>query len=175
MAVGTTSGGGRALLVTGSAVLLASLLLPLPPLTWFTLSGATRELPVGTYTGVQITGLLASLVEGPFALIGVLAWAGLALLFVSATAAIAVAGMARGTRHIGTLGLLILLLYAGVLYLTAYRLNLPLIGSDAAVSIGYGFVAAVLGCALIEAGGRLPRAVPMRRPVPSASYRRESP
>lgn len=169
--VGAVSGGGRALLVLGAAVLLASLVVPL--LTWFTVSGDSSRFPGGTYTSFQSAGLLTSLVEGPWAPIGLLSYVGFGLLLVCATAGLAAAGMGRRTRNVGSLGIVISLLFAGLLYLTAYRMNLPLTGSDAAISIGYGFVAAVAGSALLEAGGRWPRAVPTRRPLPTVEYRKD--
>jgi hypothetical protein len=167
------SGGGRGLLVVGAAALLASLLLP--QLTWFSLSGARPELPTGTYTGIQSTRTLQALAEGPYAWIGFASWIGFAWLFVCATAAIAIAGIGERTRRFGVSGILILLVYAGLLYFTAYRLNLPISGENAAVSIGYGFVAAVVGCALIEAGSRWPSRVPLRAELPAIALREEEP
>jgi hypothetical protein len=170
---GMVSGGGRALLVLGAAVLLASMVLPLPLLAWFTVSGDSPEFPEGSYTSFQSAVLLNSLGEGPWAPIGLLSYAGFGALLICATAGLAAAGMGRRTRNVGTLGIAISLLFAGLLYLTAYRLNLPLTGPEAAISIGYGFVAAIAGGALLEAGGRWPRAVAMRRPLPSVEYRKE--
>lgn len=171
--VGVVSGGGRTLLVVGAAVLLVSLLFT--PLTWFTFSGVSPDLPAGSYTSFQITQLLTSLVEGPWAPVGLLSFGMFGLLLASATGAIAAAGMGRRTRNVGSLGIVISLLYAGLLYLTAYQQNLTLFGEGTAISIGYGFVAAVAGSALIEAGGRWPRAVPMRGPLPSVDYRKDYP
>jgi hypothetical protein len=167
------SGAGRGLLLVGAAGLLASLLLP--QLTWFTISGTKPGLPSGTYTGFQTTELLRSLVAGEYAWIGYVAWAAFGLLLVAVTAALAVAGMGRRTRFVGAGGLLLLLIQGAVLYFTAYGLNLPPSDTPAVLSVGYGFVAAVVGSALIEAGGRLPSRVPMMAAAPAATFERENP
>lgn len=161
------SGTGRGLLLVGAAVLLTSLLLP--SLTWFTLSSARSELPTGTYTSFQTTELVRSLAGEPVPLLGYVAWIGYAWLFVCAAAAIAASGIGERIRRFGASGILVLLLFAGLLFLTAYQLNEPLAGDNAAVTLGYGFVAAVAGAALVEAGGRLPSAMPTKRGVPAAA------
>src|SRR5438552_17707708 len=89
-------------------------------------------------------------------------------------AGIAIAGIGERTRHFGTAGILVLLIYAAVLYLAAYQYNQQAAGSNAAITIGYGFVLAVIACALIEAGARSRRPVPLRARVTSA-VRRSAP
>jgi len=164
------SGAGRGLLVLGAALLLVNFfgiaLLPsLPSLPWFTVSGNRPELPVGSYDALQATQLLNQLANGPYA------WLAFGLLLVVAMAGIAIAGIGERTRHFGTAGILVLLIYAAVLYLAAYQYNQQAAGSNAAITIGYGFVLAVIACALIEAGARWPSPVPMRARVPTAVRR----
>jgi hypothetical protein len=171
--VRSISGAGRGLLVVGAAGLLASLVLPY--LTWFTISGTKPELPAGTYTGFQITELLTSLAPGSYSWVGYAAWGAFGLLLVAVTAALAVAGMGRRTRNVGTSALLLLLLQGAALYYTAYGLALPPSDTPAILSVGYGFVAAVVGAALIEAGGRIPSRVPTMGGVPAATVERENP
>ena len=164
------SGAGRGLLVLGAALLLVNFfgiaLLPsLPSLPWFTVSGNRPELPVGSYDALQTTQLLNQLANGRYA------WLAFGLLLVVAMAGIAIAGIGERTRHFGTAGILVLLIYAAVLYLAAYQYNQQAAGSNAAITIGYGFVLAVIACALIEAGARWPSPVPMRARVPTAVRR----
>jgi hypothetical protein len=171
--VRSISGAGRGLLLVGAAGLLASLVLP--QLAWFTISGTKPELPSGTYTGFQTTQLLTSLVSGQYAWVGYAAWAAFALLLAAVTAALAVAGMGRRTRNVGSGAILLLLLEGAVLYFMAYGLNLPPSGAPGVLSVGYGFVAAVVGSALIEAGGRLPSRVPTMVGLPVGAFERENP
>ena len=164
------SGAGRGLLVLGAALLLVNFfgiaLLPsLPSLPWFAVSGNRPELPVGSYNALQTTQLVNQLANGPYA------WLAFGLLLVVAMAGIAIAGIGERTRHFGTAGILVLLIYAAVLYLAAYQYNQQAAGSNAAITIGYGFVLAVIACALIEAGARWPSPVPMRARVPTAVRR----
>jgi hypothetical protein len=163
------SGAGRALLLVGAAALIASLVLPnmVPSLSWFTISGTNSELPAGTYTAVDTTRLLFGLAPEQYAFVGYLAWVVFFLFLAAVTGAIAAAGMGRRTRNVGTGALLLLLVEGALLYYTAYGLSLPPSGTPAVLSVGYGFVAAVAGAALIEAGGRLPGRVPMRVGVPT--------
>jgi hypothetical protein len=167
------SGAGRGVLLVGAAGLLASLLVP--QLNWFTISGTKPELPAGTYAGFDFAQLLRSLVPAEYAWVGYAAWAAFGLLLVAVTAAIAVAGMGRRTRFVGAGALLLLLIQGALLYLKAYGLGLPPSDTPAILSVGYGFVAAVVGSALIEAGGRLPSRVPTMVPVPAATFERENP
>lgn len=162
------SAAGRGLLVLGAAVLLISLV-PLPwfNVPWFTVAGTRPEFPEGTYNGFQSTELLNSLANGPYAFVAY-AW-----LFVCAIVAIAVAATGRPTHNVGTSGILVLLLYAILLIVGANLFNQQGTPSDAAVSFAYGFVAAVAGPILIEAGGRLPSPVPTKPRVPAADVGRE--
>src|SRR5438034_10915609 len=119
------SGAGRGLLVLGAALLLVSLFgsLVLPStfpstyVTWFTLSGNQPQLPAGSYTGIQVTELMNTLVSGPYL------WISFGSLLVSAAAAIAIGGFGERTRRVRTFGVLILLLYAGLLSVCAYLFN----------------------------------------------------
>jgi hypothetical protein len=168
------SGAGRGLLAFGAALLLVSLVgnLFFPSVTyftWFTISGNQPELPAGSYTVIQATDLLNKLGNGPYM------WIAFGWLLVCATAAIAIAGIGQKTRHFGTSGILALLLYAALLFVGAYQYNRQAPGGDAAISIGYGFVVAVVACILIEAGARLPSAVPIRRHVPAVGSDQEKP
>src|SRR5881396_1014108 len=113
------SGAGRGLLVLGAALLLVSLfgnaLFPASTyFNWFTISGSRPELPAGTYTGIHATELLNTLANGPYM------WVAFGWLLVCVTAAIAIAGIGQRTRHFGTLGILVVLLYAALLFVVAY-------------------------------------------------------
>ncbi len=168
------SGAGRGLLVLGAALLLVSLFgnLVFPSMmtyfTWFTLSGNQPALPAGPYTGVQATDLLNTLVSGPYL------WIAFGSLLVCVAAAIAIGGIGERTRHFGTFGVLVLLLYAGLLYVAAYQYNQQAPGGDAAIAIGYGFLTAMAACVLIEAGARLTSAVPVRSRVPTVGAGRRA-
>jgi|SRR3990170_2313302 len=152
----------RVLLVLGAAILLLSLFLP-----WFTVAGEEPQLPAGTYTGVGSTDLLNSLGRGPYA------WIAFAWLLVCSIVAIAVAALGRRAHHFGTSGILVLVLYAILLFVAANLVNQQASASSAGVSIVYGFVVAVAGSALIEAGSRFPRPVPKKRGVPAEEARKE--
>lgn len=151
------SASGRALLVAGAVVLFGSLFY----LPWFVVSGTRADLPPGTYDGIGSTGLANTLLGGPWA------WIAFVWLVVSAIAGLAIAVLGRKTRRLGTLGIIVLLLYAFLLVLAPTYLNLPASTGTASVTIAYGFVAAVLGSALIEAGARLPHMMPSRYEVPT--------
>ena len=165
------SGAGRGLLALGAALLLVSLfgslVLPSTYVTWFTLSGNQPALPAGSYTGIQATELLNTLVSGPYL------WIAFGSILVCVAAAIAIAGIGERTRHFGTFGIIVLLLYAALLYIAAYQYNQQAPAGDAAISIGYGLIVAVVACVLIEAGARLPSAVPTRPRVPAVAAGRE--
>jgi hypothetical protein len=109
------------------------------------------------------------LANGPYA------WIAFGWLILCAAAAIAIGGSGERTRNFGTSGILVLLLYAGLLYLAAYQYNQQAAGGNAVISVGYGFVVAVVACILIEAGARLPSAVPIRRHVPAVGSGQEKP
>jgi hypothetical protein len=165
------SGAGRGLLVLGAALLLVNffgsiLLTMLPSLPWFTISGNRPELPVGSYDAIQSTQLLNRIFNGSFA------WFAFGWLLVVTVAGFAIAGIGERIRHFGTSGILVLLLvYGGTLFLAAYQYNQQAPGGNAAISIGYGFVLAVVACALIEAGARWPSPVPMRARIPISVQR----
>src|SRR2546427_18981 len=132
------SRAGRALLVLGAALLLVSLfgnlVFPSTYVTWFTLSGNQPQLPAGAYTGIQVTELLNTLVSGPSL------WIAFGCLLVSAAAAIAIGGIGERTRPFGTFGVLVLLLYAGLLYVAADQYNQHAPAGKATVAIGDRFL-----------------------------------
>src|SRR2546426_8694739 len=88
------SAGGRALVVTGAALLLGSLFV----LPWFAVSGTRPDLPAGTYGGMGSTELVNSLMSGPWG------WIAFLLLLVAAVLAIGVPGVGRETRRLRTSG-----------------------------------------------------------------------
>jgi len=157
------SPAARVLLVVGAVVLLLSLFL----VPWFTVTGSRAELPAGTYTGVGTTELLNGLAKGPWA------WIAFAWFIVSAIAAIAVAAVGRRTHNLGTSGILVLVLYAILLLVAANLVNQQASGANAGIGFEYGFVAAVVGSALIEAGSRFPVPAPMKPGVPAEEVGRD--
>src|SRR5207302_9960554 len=140
--------------------LFGNLVFPSTYVGWFTLSGNQPQLPAGSYTGIQVTELMNTLVSGPYL------WIAFGSLLVSAAAAIAIGGIGERTRHFGTFGGLILLLYAGLLYVAPDQFHQQAPGGDAAISIGYGFLTAMAACVLIEPRPRLPSAVTVRPRAP---------
>jgi len=154
-----TSAGGRALAVVGAIVLFGSLFF----LPWFVVSGTRPDLPPGTYDGLASTGLLNTLLGGPWG------WIAFVWLAVSAFLGLGVAAVGRKTRRLGTAGIIVLLLYALFLLVVPTYLNPQASSGTASVSFAYGFVAAVLGSALVEAGARLPRAAFGRYQAPTAA------
>ena len=153
------SAGGRALVVAGAALLLGSLFV----LPWFAVSGTRPDLPAGTYGGMGSTDLVNTLLSGPWG------WIAFLWLVVSAFLAIGIAVVGRKTRRIGTSGIVVLLLYAVLLVVAPPYLNPQASSAAVSVSFGYGFVAGVLGSALIEAGARWPRAVRARYEAPTTA------
>src|SRR6266704_784551 len=152
------SAGGRALLIAGAAVLLGSLFV----LPWFAVSGTRPDLPAGTYGGMGSTELVNALLGGPWG------WVAFLWLVVAAFLAIGIAAVGRKTRRIGTSGIIVLLLYALLVVAPPY-LNPQASSGTVSVSFGYGFVAGVLGAALIEAGARWPRPMAARYEVPTTA------
>lgn len=146
----------RVLLVVGAALLLYSLFLP-----WFTVTGSRPELPAGDYTGVGSTELLNLLAKGPWA------WIAFGWLLVCSVVAMAVAALGRRTHNFGTSGILVLVLYAILLLVAANLVNQQAAGSNAGISFMYGFVAAIAGSALIEAGSRFPRPARAKVGIPA--------
>ena len=153
------SAGGRALVVAGAALLLGSLFV----LPWFAVSGTRPDLPAGTYGGMGSTDLVNTLLSGPWG------WIAFLWLVVSAFLAIGIAVVGRKTRRIGTSGIAVLLLYAVLLVVAPSYLNPQASSGSVSVSFGYGFVAGVLGSALIEAGARWPRPVRARYEAPTTA------
>lgn len=149
---------GRALLAIGAVLLLFSLFQP-----WFRLSGAQERLPAGEYTGVGMTTLLNGLAQGPWA------WAAFGWLGVCVIAAFAGAIVGRRVASFGTSGILVLVLYAILIFVAANLVNQGASSGLAEVSFVFGFFGAIVGSALIEAGSRVarPAAVPERKPVPA--------
>src|SRR3989442_15699046 len=95
-----TSAGGRALVVVGATVLFGSLFF----LPWFVVSGTRPDLPPGTYDGLASTGLLNTLLGGPWG------WIAFVWLVVSAIVGMAVPALGRNTRCLRKLGFIGLLL-----------------------------------------------------------------
>src|SRR3989442_14033436 len=155
------SAGGRALLVAGAGVLLGSLFV----LPWFAVSGTRPDLPAGTYGGMGSTELVNALLSGPWG------WIAFLWLVVSAFLAIGIAVVGRKTRRIGTSGIVVLLLYAVLLVVAPPYLNPQASSAAVSVSFGYGFVAGVLGSALIEAGGPWPPPARGGQGVPTTAQR----
>jgi len=153
------SAGGRALLVAGAVVLLGSLFV----LSWFEVSGTRPDLPAGTYGGMGSTELVNTLLSGPWG------WIAFLWLVISAFLAIGIAAVGRKTRRIGTSGIVVLLLYAVLLVVAPPYLNPQASSGAVSVSFGYGFLAGVLGAALIEAGARWPRPMRARSDVPTTA------
>jgi hypothetical protein len=145
------------LLVVGALLLFGSLFYP----PWFVVSGTRTDLPSGTYNGMGSTGLLNTLVGGPWA------WLAFVWLVISAIMGLAIAAIGRRTRRLGALDLLVLLPYAFVLVVAPTYLNLWGSPGTASVTFAYGFVTAVLGSVFIEAGARLPRAMRAVYEVPT--------
>ncbi len=169
---------GRVLLAVGGALLLIGLFLP-----WFDLGGNAAQLPAGAYTGVTTTTLLNDLAKGPYA------WIAFAWLLVCAIVAFAAAALGRKVANFGVSGVLVLVLYAILLFVAQNLVNQQTASASAAVSFTYGFIVAILGSAFIEAGMRMsvrppapagtgPVAVPPERaaaPVEPASKPAEEP
>ena len=153
------SAGGRALLVVGATMLFGSLFV----LPWFQVSGTRPDLPPGTYGGVGSTDLVNTLLSGPWG------WIAFTWLVVSVFFALGIAAIGRKTRRVGTLSIVVLLLYALLIVVIPTYLSLQGSTGSASVGFAYGFVAAVLGAILIEAGARWPRAVRGRYELPTTA------
>jgi len=154
-----TSAGGRALVVVGAIMLFGSLFF----FPWFVVSGTRPDLPSGRYNGIGSTGLLNTLLGGPWG------WIAFVWLVVSAFLGLGVAALGRKTRRLGTAGMVVLLLYALFLVVVPTYLNPQGSTGTVSVSFAYGFVVAVLGSALVEAGARLPRAAFASYQAPTAA------
>lgn len=153
------SAGGRALLFAGAAVLFGGLFF----LPWFRVSGTRPDLLPGTYDGLGSTGLVNTLLSGPWG------WIAFLWLVFSVFLALGIGAIGRKTRRIGTVSIVVLLLYALLLVVIPTYLSPQGSAGTASVSFTYGFVAAVLGAALIEAGARWPRTVRGRYEVPTTA------
>jgi uncharacterized membrane protein YhaH (DUF805 family) len=145
----------RGLFVIGAALLVVGLFLP-----WFSVAGTQEKLPADTYTGVGTTELLNSLANGPYT------WIAFGWLLACAVIALIVAVVGRRAHNFGTSGVLVLVLYALLLYVAANLVNQQSAGANASVSLAYGFVVAIVGSALIEAGSRYPRPTAKKGPTP---------
>ena len=145
---------GRVLLAVGGVVLLVALFLP-----WFDLAGNAASLPAGEYTGVTTTTLLNDLAKGPYA------WIALAWLLICSVVAFAAAALGRKVANFGVSGVLVLVLYAVLVLVAQNLVNQQTPAAAAGVSFAYGFVVAILGSALIEAGMRMTA----RKPTPAAA------
>jgi len=67
----------------------------------------------------------------------------------------------------------VLVLYAILLLVAANLVNQQASGANAGIGFEYGFVAAVVGSALIEAGSRFPVPAPMKPGVPAEEVGRD--
>src|SRR5207249_11934295 len=149
----------RSLVVTGAALLPAGRFV----LPWVAVSGTRTDLPAGTYGGMGSTELVNSLLGGPWG------WIAFLWLVVAAFLGIGIAAVGRKTRRIGTSGIVVLLLYVVLLVVAPPYLNPQASSGTVSVSFGYGFVAGVLGSALIEAGARWPRPVRAQYEAPTTA------
>ncbi|MGQ0797986.1 MAG: hypothetical protein ACT4OI_09035, partial [Methanobacteriota archaeon] len=102
--------------------------------------------------------------QGPWA------WAAFGWLGVCVIAAFAAAIVGRRVTSFGTSGILVLVLYAILLFVAANLVNQGASAGLAEVSFAFGFFGAIVGSALIEAGSRVARPAPEpeRKPVPAA-------
>ena len=139
------------------------LLVSLFVLPWFQVSGTRPDLPPGTYDGLGSTGLMNTLLNGPWGWIAFI-WLVFLVFF-----AMGIAAIGRKTRHVGTVSIVILLLYALVLVVIPTYLSPQGSADTVSVSFANGFVAAVLGAALIEGGARWPRTVRGRYERPTTA------
>src|SRR2546422_8839518 len=130
-----TSAGGRAVRVVGAIVVFGRPFF----LPWFVVSGTRPDLPPGTYDGLASTGLLNTLLGGPWG------WIAFVWLAVSAFLGLGVAAVGRKTRRLGTAGIIVLLQYALFLLVVATNLNPHAPSGTASVAFAYGHVAAGLG------------------------------
>jgi|GEM_PF-3101746 len=152
---------GRVLLLVGAVLLIISLFLP-----WFLIGGPRTDVRAGTYDGVGLTNLLNDLAKGPYA------WAAFIWLILVVIFAVISAFVGRKFAMFGTSGILVLVLYAILIFVAANLAssNDPS-GGTATVAFAYGFFLGILGSALIEAGARLkkPAAAPIRAEPASAT------
>ena len=133
---------GRVLLLVGAVLLVVGLFLP-----WFTISGNRQDVVAGEYTGVGLTNLLSDLANAPYA------WAAFIWLILVAIFGVMSAFVGRKFAMFGTSGILVLALYAILIYVAANLASSqdPWVGT-ATVSLTYGFILAIIRSALIEAG-----------------------
>lgn len=152
---------GRVLLLVGAVLLVVGLFLP-----WFTIGGSRQDVVPGDYTGVGLTNLLNDLANGPYA------WAAFIWLILVVVFGAASAFVGRKFAMFGTSGILVLILYAILLFVAAnLASSQDPSGGTATVSFAYGFFIAIIGSALIEAGARMkkPAAAPMPAPPAPAT------
>ena len=149
---------GRIVLIVGAGVLLLGVFLP-----WFHLGGTNPQLPAGDYTGVGLTNLLNDLAKGPYA------WAAFAWLVVVVVLAVVAALMGRKFSNFGTSGVLVLVLYAILIYVAANLSNQSSSSGSGDVSFAYGFFPAIIGAALIETETRMAKPKPMAEAPPAAA------
>jgi len=146
---------GRVLLLVGAVLLVVGLFLP-----WFTIGGARQDVVAGSYTGVGLTTLLNDLANGPYA------WAAFVWLILVAVFGVMSAFVGRKFAMFGTSGILVLILYAILIYVAANLVSSQdPSGGTATISFAYGFILAVIGSALIETGARLKKPAPAAMPA----------
>lgn len=147
---------GRLLLAVGGAMLLVGVLV----LPWFSIGGQQADFPPGDYDAYKTSDRLNVLSDGPWA------WLAYAYLFVVVILAFLFAGLGRKISNFGTSGILVLLLYAILVYVAIDLINRNATGGLATFGIAYGFVVAFVGTILIEVGSRLTKVAPPA-PVPA--------
>jgi len=123
---------GRVVLLVGAVLLIVSLFLP-----WFVIGGSQQRLPAGTYDGVGITNVLNTLAQGPYA------WAALAWLILVVVFGVTSAFVGRKFSMFGTSGILVLALYAILIFVSANLINQGVTSGAATVGFAYGFFLAI--------------------------------
>jgi len=155
---------GRVVLLVGAVLLIVSLFLP-----WFVIGGSQQRLPAGTYDGVGITNVLNTLAQGPYA------WAAFAWLILVVVFGVTSAFVGRKFSMFGTSGILVLALYAILIFVAANLINQGVTSGAATVGFAYGFFLAIIGSALIETGARLKKPAAAATPAAPASPMMDEP
>jgi len=151
---------GRLLLAVGGGLLLVGVLL----LPWFSVGGQQADFPPDDYDAYAVSDRLNVLSDGPWA------WIAYAYLFVVVILAFLFAGLGRKISNFGTSGILVLILYAILVYVAIDLINRSATaGALATFGIAYGFVLAFVGTILIEVGSRLTKVVAPAVPTPAAA------
>ena len=103
---------------------------------------------------------MRNLANGPYA------WAAFFWLILVAVFGVMSAFVGRKFAMFGTSGILVLILYAILIYVAAnLASSQDPSGGTATISFAYGFIFAVIGSALIETGARLKKPAPAAMPA----------